>query len=100
MYDRLVNRARETDILYAAQIVSAGWGIMMEFEDDEQEQAAIRERLEELRIEHRDLDVVIDRLVHDPHLDQIRLSRMKKRKLLLKDMITKYESKLIPDLNA
>lgn len=73
---------------------------MMEFEDDEQEQAAIRERLEELRIEHRDLDVVIDRLVHDPHLDQIRLSRMKKRKLLLKDMITKYESKLIPDLNA
>ena len=73
---------------------------MMEFEDDELEQAAIRERLEELRIEHRDLDVVIDRLVHDPHLDQIRLSRMKKRKLLLKDMITKYESKLIPDLNA
>ena len=72
----------------------------MEFEDDEQEQAAIRERLEELRIEHRDLDVVIDRLAHDPHLDQIRLSRMKKRKLLLKDMITKYESKLIPDLNA
>ena len=73
---------------------------MMEFEDDEQEQAAIRERLEELRIEHRDLDVIIDRLVLDPHLDQIRLSRMKKRKLLLKDMITKYESKLIPDLNA
>jgi len=73
---------------------------MMDFEDDELEQATIRERLEELRIEHRDLDVVIDRLVHDPHLDQIRLSRMKKRKLLLKDMITKYESKLIPDLNA
>jgi len=72
----------------------------MDFEDDELEQATIRERLEELRIEHRDLDVVIDRLVHDPHLDQIRLSRMKKRKLLLKDMITKYESKLIPDLNA
>jgi len=73
---------------------------MMDFEDDELEQATIRERLEELRIEHRDLDVVIDRLVHDPHLDQIRLSRMKKRKLLLKDMITKYESKLIPDMNA
>ena len=73
---------------------------MMDFEDDEQEQAAIRERLEELRVEHRDLDVVIDHLVHDSNLDQIRLSRMKKRKLLLKDMITKYESKLIPDLNA
>jgi hypothetical protein len=73
---------------------------MMDYEDDELEQATIRERLEELRVEHRDLDDVIDRLVHDPHLDQIRLSRMKKRKLLLKDMIAKYESRLIPDLNA
>jgi len=73
---------------------------MMDFEDDEEEQAAIRERLDELRIEHSDLDHVIDRLAHDPDLDQIRLSRMKKRKLFLKDMIAKFESRLIPDLNA
>ena len=63
-------------------------------------QAELRERLEELRLEHRDLDEVIARLVADPYLDQIRLSRMKKRKLLLKDIIAKLESKLIPDLNA
>jgi len=67
-------------------------------EDDTQ--AELRERLEELRLEHRDLDEVITRLVEDPFLDQIRLSRMKKRKLLLKDIIAKLESKLIPDLNA
>ena len=75
------------------------WSAMMDYQDDE-EQTAIRDRLEELRVEHRDLDDVIDRLVHDPDLDQIRLSRMKKRKLLLKDMMAKLESRLIPDLNA
>lgn len=67
---------------------------------DEEEQAALRERLEELRLEHRDLDTIIAHLVEDPHLDQIRLSRMKKRKLVLKDIIARIESKLIPDLNA
>jgi len=67
---------------------------------EDETQAELRERLEELRLEHRDLDEVIARLVEDPYLDQIRLSRMKKRKLLLKDVIARLESKLIPDLNA
>ena len=70
----------------------------MDYNDDEQ--ADIRDRLDELRVEHRDLDDVIDRLVDDPNLDQIRLSRMKKRKLQLKDIMARLESKLIPDLNA
>jgi len=58
------------------------------------------ERLKELRIEHQDLDQVISRLVIDPHVDQIMLRRLKKRKLLIKDMITQLESDRIPDLNA
>jgi hypothetical protein len=57
-------------------------------------------KLKELRIEHRDLDDVIDRLGHDPSVDQLELRRLKKRKLLLKDEITRLESSLIPDLNA
>ncbi len=57
-------------------------------------------RLKELRIEHRDLDDVIERLNSDLHVDQLRLRRLKKRKLLLKDLIEKLESELIPDLNA
>jgi hypothetical protein len=57
-------------------------------------------RLRELRISHRDLDDLIDRLSHDPLVDQLRLRRLKKRRLVLKDMITKLESELIPDMDA
>jgi hypothetical protein len=58
------------------------------------------EHLKQLRVEHRDLDQVISRLVTDPQVDQIMLRRLKKRKLMLKDMITQLESARIPDLNA
>ncbi len=58
------------------------------------------ERLRELRVSHRDLDYLIDRLRHDPMVDQLRVRRLKKRKLLLKDMISQLESELIPDLDA
>ena len=58
------------------------------------------ERLKQLRVEHRDLDQVIARLVTDPNVDQLMLKRLKKRKLVLKDMITQLESARIPDLNA
>ena len=58
------------------------------------------ERLKQLRVEHRDLDLVISRLVHDPYVDQVMLRRLKRRKLILKDMITQLESARIPDLNA
>ena len=58
------------------------------------------ERLKQLRVEHQDLDKVISRLVNDPQVDQIMLRRLKKRKLMLKDMITQLESARIPDLNA
>ena len=58
------------------------------------------ERLKELRVEHQDLDHVIARLVTDPYVDQVMLRRLKKRKLMLKDMIAQLESDRIPDLNA
>ncbi|HEX5787655.1 MAG TPA: DUF465 domain-containing protein [Woeseiaceae bacterium] len=58
------------------------------------------DRLRELRVSHRDLDYLIDRLQLDPMVDQLRIRRLKKRKLLLKDMIASLESELIPDLDA
>lgn len=58
------------------------------------------QRLKQLRVEHQDLDQVINRLVGDPYVDQIMLRRLKKRKLMLKDMIAQLESDRIPDLNA
>ncbi len=57
-------------------------------------------RLRELRVTHRDLNHLIDNLSHDPMVDQLRIRRLKKRRLILKDMITTLESELIPDLDA
>jgi hypothetical protein len=61
---------------------------------------AIKARIRELQVEHRDLDAVIARLSDTPYPDQLQLRRLKKRKLLLKDMITKLEMSLVPDIPA
>ena len=60
----------------------------------------IKRLLRELREEHRDLDMAIERMIMDPWQDQLRLRRLKKRKVQLKDLIAKLESRLIPDLDA
>jgi hypothetical protein len=54
-------------------------------------------RVVELKLEHRDLDEAIARLQADIEADELAIKRLKKRKLLLKDAITKLESALIPD---
>ena len=59
-----------------------------------------RQLLFELREEHRDLDLAIHRMAHDPRQDQLHMRRLKKRKLKLKDWIIRLESKLIPDMDA
>ncbi|MCY4471086.1 MAG: YdcH family protein [Thiotrichales bacterium] len=58
------------------------------------------EKLESLRIEHRDLDDAIAGMEQRPYIDQLQLRRLKKRKLQLKDFIALIESRLIPDLDA
>ncbi|MEM7079386.1 MAG: DUF465 domain-containing protein [Pseudomonadota bacterium] len=64
------------------------------------DQTELQGWLDELRVEHRDLDVVIRHLVDSRHHDTMRIQRLKQRKLRLKDMISKLESQLIPDLDA
>jgi len=64
------------------------------------EQREVVRWLEEMRIEHRDLDAVIDHLIDTGHEDHMRVQRLKKRKLKLKDSIARLESQLIPDLDA
>jgi hypothetical protein len=61
---------------------------------------ATKAKLEALRMEHRDLDDVIDRLLEKAPFDQLQLQRLKKRKLGLKDQIIRLESRLIPDIIA
>jgi hypothetical protein len=62
--------------------------------------SALRAKLEELRLEHRDVDAAIQSLQQTSPFDQLQIQRMKKRKLALKDQITKLESQLLPDIIA
>ena len=62
--------------------------------------AETRRWLEDLRLEHRDLDEIIARLVESRHYDAMQVQRLKKRKLRLKDMIARLQSQLIPNLDA
>lgn len=62
--------------------------------------ASLHCRLHELRVEHRDLDDAIQRLIEAPPVDELLLRRLKKRKLQLKDRITLVEGMLEPDIPA
>ncbi|MEO1767220.1 YdcH family protein [Thiobacter aerophilum] len=66
----------------------------------EEEAEAIRRRIAELTLEHRDLDAVVTALAAMPFPDELRLRRLKKRKLWLKDEIVRLNMLLIPDIPA
>ncbi len=70
---------------------------MTEAETDEQ---ALRATLALLVQEHRDLDAAIAAMTESGVRDQLILSRLKKRKLQLKDQITRIEDALLPDIIA
>jgi len=60
----------------------------------------MRQRLEGLRTEHRDLDAAIATLAAAAPADQLQIARLKKRKLRLKDQIALLEDYLIPNIIA
>lgn len=64
------------------------------------EQAELQNRIDQLKLEHRDLDEVISRLHEQGLADQLQLRRMKKRKLVIKDILQRLKSQLIPDMDA
>lgn len=57
-------------------------------------------RIIELRIEHRDLDYLIDKIATDPGCDELQLRRLKKRRLKIKDAITLLQLQQTPDQPA
>jgi hypothetical protein len=63
-------------------------------------EVAARAKLAELLQEHRDLDAAIDALAQAGSADQLALSRLKRRKLQLKDEITEIHNELLPDIIA
>ena len=64
------------------------------------DESEIQRRLELLRTEHRDLDAAIDALSATGSADQLRVARLKKRKLRLRDEMVILENQLIPDILA
>jgi hypothetical protein len=66
----------------------------------EDERRAIREQIERLREEHRDLDAAIEALLRSGAADRLQLQRLKKRKLALRDRMKRLEDELTPDIIA
>lgn len=64
------------------------------------DQEVLRNQLEKLNEEHRELDLMIEGMLGESIVNQIAVQRMKKRKLLLKDQMLKVKSKLLPDIIA
>jgi len=60
----------------------------------------IRARLTALKSEHSDLDEAIARISEKAPFNQLQIQRLKKRKLVLRDLMTKLESQLLPDIIA
>ena len=60
----------------------------------------ILEKIQQLRVQHRDLDDAISALMDAGTSDMIQIKRLKKQKLLLKDKIAKLEDELLPDIIA
>jgi hypothetical protein len=64
------------------------------------EEQGLREKLAALMLEHRDLDAAIAAMAEQGVKDQLQITRLKKRKLQLKDQITAIEDALLPDIIA
>ena len=64
------------------------------------ERELLEKKLIELSTEHRDLDAAVDSLLAQQPYDTLKLQRLKKRKLILKDQIAHLESDLYPDIIA
>lgn len=62
--------------------------------------AAGRRRLAQLRLEHEDLDASVRALEAVGHPDQVRIARLKKKKLLLRDEMARLDDQLTPDIIA
>jgi hypothetical protein len=65
-----------------------------------QDEREIREQLVKLRLEHRELDIEIATLEAAGDADQLNVTRLKKKKLKLKDQIKSLEDQLLPDIIA
>ena len=73
---------------------------MSDESDLQKEQDALRKKLEDLTLEHRDLDELLNIATSSPSVDMLKFKRIKKRKLAIKDEIRKIHSRILPDIIA
>lgn len=66
--------------------------------EDSQQQGL--EKLEQLRTQHRELDKAICKLEIEETADRLKISRLKRQKLQLKDQISYLGNSIIPDIIA
>ena len=74
--------------------------VIMSDDDNSEDPEVLRARLVELKTEHRDLDDAINAMDERGVYDTIKVQRLKKRKLALKDQIMRLENALVPDIIA
>ena len=79
---------------FAVGRIAMGWARM-----SDQEQAELRMMVARLRHEHEDFDAAINAMI-EVGCDQLRVQRMKKKKLAIKDKLSKLEDQIIPDIIA
>lgn len=82
-------------------IVANGWGVRMNDDEGEgREEEGVRARLALVSLDHSDLDAAIQALMFSPLPDMMVISRLKRKKLLLKDEIERLRDQLTPDIIA
>jgi hypothetical protein len=81
---------------------SESWGAGMNDDDPGvgPDEEGLRSRLAALRVEHEDLDAAVVAMEAQPIPDQIRIARLKRKKLALRDEIVRLEDALTPDIIA
>ena len=67
---------------------------------NDDDKGSIRDQIERLREEHRDLDTAIEALIHAGAADRLQLQRLKKRKLALRDRMSALVDESTPDIIA
>ena len=73
---------------------------MSDESDLQKEQDALRKKLEDLTLEHRDLDELLSIATSSPSVDMLKFQRIKKRKLAIKDEIRKIHARILPNIIA
>ena len=64
------------------------------------EQQALQKKLELLKDEHRNIGTMIEDLLRENIVNQLAVQRLKKKKLLVRDQISKINNQLLPDIIA